>query len=497
MTSHACFAAARLSLPWCRAVRSMAAVVAGAVAAVASLLAQPATPTRPHHPDIKYQSPASLGAASYAKILCSAVFVSGRDVAEAQRNSAFFLMAEPDRAEPVTVAVDRDAQRVRATVKGVTRTAAFYGDQGCVIHPEEQDRVFYTPTPVHSSLADAATMPWPMGDAAATAPWPATLDRAAVTAAVDLAFADPEALTAAMVVVHKGQIIGERYLTGISKDTQLESWSMGKSLTATLIGIEIRRGTFALDDPAPVPAWRRPGDPRGAIRIRDVMQMSSGLSFTGQDDRHLDPRTQYHDHFFIYAGAVDAFSYATSSPVEFAPGVVGRYRNSDPMTLGFLVRQAVAQRGEIYLTYPQRALFDRIGIRRQVLEPDPWGNFLLSGYDYGTARNWARIGMLYLQDGMWNGTRLLPEGFTTFVRTPAPAWQRKEYGAQFWVNGEGQWNLPRDAYFMSGAGGQHTFVVPSHDLVVVRMGHQRGAAVGARLLNRSLAALVAAIDASR
>ncbi len=146
------------------------------------------------------------------------------------------------------------------------------------------------------------------------------------------------------------------------------------------------------------------------------------------------------------------------------------------MTLGFLVRQAVEARGEDYLTYPQRALFDRIGIRRQVLEPDPWGNFLLSGYDYGTARNWARLGMLYLQDGVWQGQRLLPEGFTTFVRTPAPAWKRKEYGGQFWVNGEGQWNLPRDAYFMSGAGGQHTFVVPSHDLVVVRMGHQRGRA---------------------
>ena len=83
---------------------------------------------------------------------------------------------------------------------------------------------------------------------------------------------------------------------------------------------------------------------------------------------------------------------------------MGRYRNSDPMTLGFLVRQAVEKRGEEYLTYPQRALFDRIGIRRQVLETDPWGNFLLSGYDYGTARNWARLGLLYLRDGVWNGT---------------------------------------------------------------------------------------------
>ena len=113
-----------------------------------------------------------------------------------------------------------------------------------------------------------------------------------------------------------------------------------------------------------------------------------------------------------------------------------------------------------------------------MLEPDPWGNFLLSGYDYGTARNWARLGLLYLRDGVWNGQRLLPEGFAKFVSTPAPAWRRPEYGGQFWVNGDGKWNLPRDAYFMSGAGGQHTFVVPSHDLVVVRMGHQRGAPVG-------------------
>jgi CubicO group peptidase (beta-lactamase class C family) len=300
-----------------------------------------------------------------------------------------------------------------------------------------------------------------------------------------------------MVVVHKGQIVGERYMARITKDTQLESWSMGKSLTATLVGLEIQRGSFRLDDPAPVPAWRRPGDPRGAIRVRDVMQMSSGLSFTGQDDRHLDPTTQYHDHFFIYAGAVNAFAYATSSPVEFAPGVVGRYRNSDPMTLGFLVRQAVEARGEHYLTHPQRALFDRIGIRRQVLEPDPSGNFLLSGYDYGTARNWARLGMLYLQDGVWQGQRLLPEGFARFVSTPAPAWKRKEYGGQFWVNGEGQWNLPREAYFMSGAGGQHVFIVPSHDLVVVRMGHQRGAPVGTKTLDQSLAAIVAAVEASR
>ncbi|MDH4066221.1 MAG: beta-lactamase family protein, partial [Acidobacteriota bacterium] len=438
-----------------------------------------------------------LGAASYAKILCSAVFVSGREVEEARRNSAYFLMAEPDRTSPIAVDVDRQAQRVRVTVQGVTRTAAFYGDQGCVIHPEDHDGVHFTPVPVRTTLPDAASQRWPMGDAPSGEPWPAGVDRAGVQAAVDVAFSDPEALTAAMVVLYKGQIVGERYMPGITKDTQLESWSMGKSLTATLVGLVVKDGAFGLDDPAPVPDWRRPGDPRGAIRVRDVMHMSSGLSFTGQDDRWMDPRTQYHDHFFIYAGAVDAFKYAISSPVEFAPGTVGRYRNSDPMTLGYLVRQAVERRGEQYLTWPQRALFDRIGIRRQVLEPDPWGNFLLSGYDYGTARNWARLGLLYLQDGVWNGQRLLPEGWTSFVSTPAPAWRRREYGGQFWVNGEGQWNLPRSAYFMSGAGGQHTFIVPSHDLVVVRMGHQRGAPVGTKLLNESLAAIITAVEAAR
>ena len=466
--------------------------------ATTTIVAQRATPpTRSHHPDIPYQSPTSLGAASYAKILCSAVFVSGRQVDEARQNSAYFLMNEPDRKKTIDAAVDRDMKRVRVTVDGVTRTAAFYGDQGCVIHPQDHDGIHFTPVAVRTALPDANAQPWPMGDAPSKASWPAKLDRARVKAAVDLAFADPAGLTAAMVVLYKGEIVGERYMDGITKDTQLESWSMGKSLGATLVGLAIRDGAFTLDDPAPVPEWRRPGDPRGAIRVRDVMRMSSGLSFTGQDDRWMDPTWQYHDHFFIYAGAVDAFRYAISSPVEFAPNTVGRYRNSDPMALGFLVRQTVEQRGEAYLTYPQRALFDRIGIRKQVLEPDPWGNFLISGYDYGTARNWARLGLLYLRDGVWNGQRLLPEGFTTFVSTPAPAWPRPEYGGQFWINGVGQWNLPREAYFMAGAGGQHTFIVPSHDLVVVRMGHQRGAAVGTRRLNESLTAIVAAIEADR
>src|SRR5581483_7196491 len=122
-------------------------LIASTLSGVASLQSA-VPPTRPHHPDVPYQSPAPLGAASHAKILCSAVFVSGRDVDEARKNSAYFLMAEPDRARPVKVKVDRQARRVRVSLQDVTRTAAFYGDQGCVIHPEDYDGVHFTPTPV-------------------------------------------------------------------------------------------------------------------------------------------------------------------------------------------------------------------------------------------------------------------------------------------------------------------------------------------------------------
>jgi CubicO group peptidase (beta-lactamase class C family) len=274
--------------------------------------------------------------------------------------------------------------------------------------------------------------------------------------------------------VHGGRIVAERYGEGIDRDTQLESWSMGKSITAALIGLLVRDGHFGLDDPAPVDEWQRPGDPRSRITMADLMRMSSGLEFSLWEDPGEWVEKGFPDHVLVYTGAVDAFRFSITRPAEFPPGTVGRYRNCDPLTLGYLIRETVRARGEEYLTFPQRALFDRIGIRKQVLETDAYGNFLLTGFDYGTARNWARLGMLFLQDGVWQGERILPEGFVDFVRTPAPAWEKPEYGGQFWVNGTGEWALPTDAYYMGGAGGQHVFIVPSHDLVIVRMGHQRG-----------------------
>jgi CubicO group peptidase (beta-lactamase class C family) len=248
-------------------------------------------------------------------------------------------------------------------------------------------------------------------------------------------------------------------------------------------------GHLKLEAPAPVSEWQKPGDPRGKIRLMDLLRMSSGLRFT------RDMGGPYPDHFFIYTGAIDAFSYSVSRPPEFPPNTVGRYRNCDPLTLGYIVKRTVTARGEEYLTYPQRGLFDLIGIRRQVLETDPYGNFLLTGYDYGTVRNWARIGLLYLNDGVWQGKRLIPKEFVDFVRTPAPAWEQPEYGGQFWVNGNNAWNLPRDAYLASGSGGQHTFIVPSHDLVIVRMGHHAGGRASREAVRAAQKEILAAVPA--
>jgi CubicO group peptidase (beta-lactamase class C family) len=468
------------------------------VALLTRSTAQPAPQVVQQPPYTVVGTPTELGLAGYAKILCSAVFVSGRDPDEAAKTSAYW-MVPTEQQEKVTWDVDRAQKLVRATVSGITREARSYGDQGCIItHPARVGKpaIFFTPVAVKTTLPAATTEPWPMGDLVKAAPPDQTIDRAKLDAAVDAAFADPAALTAAFLVVYKGRIVAERYGPGITKDTQLESWSMGKSIISTLFSLLVKDGTYTIDQPAPVPLWRSPDDPRSKIRNSDLLHMSGGLKFMGNQEPGAPANQGYPDHYYIYTGAVNVFEYAINRPSEFPPNTEGRYRNCDPLTIGYLIKEAVIRRGEQYLTWPQRALFDRIGIRRQVIETDPYGNFILTGYDFGTARNWARLGLLYAQDGVWQGTRILPEGWTRFVSTLAPAWKRPVYGGLFWINGDGGWNLPKDAYLMAGAGGQNTFIVPSHDLVIVRMGHFRGAAAGRRTTNAALAKVMEAIPKS-
>jgi CubicO group peptidase (beta-lactamase class C family) len=436
-------------------------------------------------------------AASNAKVLCSAFYVSGRDLAEARAHSLRF---DPPGSR---IRLEEAEPGVSVSMAGlIERRAVFTGDQGCVALPDDRESVAFDPVRVESRLPPPETLDWPMGDRLPEEPATAIdLDR--LESAVEVAFADPADLTAAFVVVHRGRLVAERYALGTTRDTQLESWSMGKSVTATLVGILVREGALRLDQPAPVAEWQHRSDPRAKITVADLLRMSSGLRFSFPTIEGHEGTARpalgallwggVPDHVRIYAGMEDVFRFALDAPAEHPPGRVGRYRNCDPLVLGAVVRRTLEARGDDYLSWPQRALFDRIGVRRQVLETDVHGNFILTGYDYGTARGWARLGLLYLRDGIWQGERLLPEGFVEFVSTPAPAWSEPLYGGSFWLNRTGRAPLPDDAYWMGGDGEQRVVIVPSLHLVVVRLGHVAGGDSAVPGLARALELVAAAV----
>jgi len=436
----------------------------------------------------------------FAKTLCSAVFVTGLDADFAAENVGFFSGPYEYRDQVVRREIDNDGRRVHLTLPdGVVRTAKLNGDHGCVTLPIGAEDVFFEPVDIRSNVPVADATVWPMGDVLPDTPVPDEIDLDTVREAIDAAFTPADALTGSFVVTHKGRIIGERYGDGLTMHTPLESWSMGKSLTATLMGVLIQQGVYDLYESAPIPEWQTAGDPRQQIRIADILRMSSGLRFRGVADPDLDPALGYLDHLYVYTGSINSFEWAATRPQQWPPNTIGRYRNSDPVLTNYMVRLGVEGRGGEYLSFPQRELFDKLGIDGMVLETDPYGNYLLQGYELAPARDWARLGNLYLQDGVWNGERILPEGYVDFVSTVAPAWEndgRPIYGGFFWINGTETFPIPRDAYYMSGAGGQNTIIIPSHDLVVVRQGHYRGARAGGQALRRALALLMKAIPAS-
>ena len=457
----------------------------------------PELPTRWEPPP---GDPLEHSAAGFAKVLCSAIFITGRDAATAARDDGFFVSPLGDRATLKAPVVDRERRAVSVTLpNGVTRTAKFYDDQGCVTLPRGADSAYFVPERFRLRRATAAAARWPEGDVdlVENRSLPREIDSAKLTAAVAAAFDPPDGLTAAFVVAYKGEIVAERYANGATYNTPLPGWSMGKSLTATLVGQLVHEGVYSLWAPAPVDEWQRDDDPRKAIRLADLLRMSSGLRFMAPQDPDFDPKRGYPDHLYVYTGAIDGHRWAITRPPQWPPNTVGRYRNSDPLALNHLIRKAVVAKGMNYLRYPQEHLFDRLGIHTMTLETDPYGNFLLQGYELGSARDWLRLGLLYLQDGMWRGERLLPAGWVDFVRTPAPAWARPEYGGMFWLNRTGRWPVPEDAFFMSGVGGQNTIIIPTHDLVVVRMGHYRGADSGTKALRRALELLMQAVPPVR
>jgi CubicO group peptidase (beta-lactamase class C family) len=438
--------------------------------------------------------------AGFAKILCSAVFITGLDPADAAENVGGFTSPFEERAHVVDTVVDFENQSVALTLaSGVTRTAKRYASQGCVAHAIGEDSVRFIPSTVQPRLPDPAETPWPMGDVLPAEPWPAEVDSVRFAEAIDVGFGPPEARTLGLLVTYRGRVLGERYGDGVDMHTPFESWSMGKSLTGTLMGVLIQQGAYDLWQPAPIPEWQAPDDPRQAIRIGDIMRMSSGIRIRAPQDPDYDASMGYPDHVYFYTGTTNAFQWAATRPQQWEPNTVGRYRNSDPVLTNYLIRLAVEARGEDYHAFPQRHLFDKIGIRNAVMETDIYGNFLTQGYEFLPPRDWARLGNLYLQDGVWNGERILPEGYVDYVRTLAPAWVadgRPIYGGGFfWRNGDGGWPVPESAFAMLGAGGQSATIIPTHQLVVVRLGKYTGSRAGGEALDRAFELLVEAVPA--
>ena len=289
----------------------------------------------------------------FAKVMCSAVFITGLDPDFAAENVGYFTSPYADRKNAAKPVIDRSKKEVRVALpNGVVRTAKYYGDQGCVTLPIGADSVSFTPRRVPSVLSSA--QPWPMGDVLPATPFPREVDTTKVRQAVDAAFEFPAEMTAAFVVTWKGRLIGERYGAGITPNTPLESWSMGKSLTATLMGILIKRGVYDLWQTAPIPEGQTPGDPRAKIRIADIMHMSSGLRIRAPQDPDFDPALGYPDHLYLYTGSVNSFHYAATRPQQWPPNTVGRYRNTDPVLMNYLIRLGVEKRGEDYLSFPRR-----------------------------------------------------------------------------------------------------------------------------------------------
>lgn len=366
------------------------------------------------------------------------------------------------------------------TLNGRTAYARKFGDQGVAVVSSVDDEPAFVPQEVPRDTYTGIKTPLDQVDVSAEA-GATGLEVAAIQAAEDLVFENPRHMTNAFVVLHKGELISERYLDPFDAETRFESWSMGKSLAATLFGVALQQGHVELDSSDLFADWS--GDERANIRARDLLNMASGLHFTGSYGRTEDSSRKqeggnFLDHIYVYAGGVNSHEFCLKKPLEDPPGTSGRYRNCDPLlTMGLLRERACGGDIEAFLTWPYEQLLNQIGANGMILETDRHGHFLISGHDYGRARDWARLGQLHLQRGAWGSEQIIPEHYADFMRTPARhAWPKGHaYGGFCYVNSDKIMpTLPEDAFIMSGGGRQRVVMVPSLDLVIVRLGHING-----------------------
>jgi CubicO group peptidase (beta-lactamase class C family) len=269
------------------------------------------------------------------------------------------------------------------------------------------------------------------------------------------------------VVVRDGRIIGERYAPGFHDHMPLPGWSMTKAVVGTLAGILVADGSLALNDRELLPEWKRP-DPRADITVEDLLRMRSGLRFV---ENYSNPGSDVVRMLFEQK---DAAAFAARLPLKHTPGTVWSYSSGTTNILCRIIRDRVGDAD--YLEWPRRVLFEPIGMSSAVMEPDAAGTFVGSSFMLATARDWARLGQLYLDGGMWQGRRVISENWIRFAMTPTP--QAVNYGAHWYLrlnpelggDTDEAARIPGDAFHALGHEGQTLTVVPSRSLVIVRLG---------------------------
>jgi CubicO group peptidase (beta-lactamase class C family) len=424
-----------------------------------------------------YLAQIPIGCAFKAKALCAAVFLAGRDPVVVEREDMGFSPL----FRVFTANIDREGRSVTCSLfgTGIYEQKAMHVDKlGAVLLSGVEERVIREWKPLLSPPEPVrpAALPWPRGDLMPAFPAPANIDMAKITSAVDGLFAEPHPMkklyTRAVLIVHKGRIIAERYGEGITIDTPLLSWSIAKSFTNAIVGILVKQGKISLKVPTAVPEWQKTDDPRHSITLDQLLRMSSGLEWV--EAYAEQPVSDVNVMLFLKP---DMAAFAASKPLAVHPDTLWRYSSGTTNLICRYLREILGSR-DAYWDFPRRELFNKLGMRSATWGTDATGTFVGSSFLYATARDYARFGMLYLNDGVWQGERILPEGWVAYSTTPTPAAPKGQYGAHFWLNrgkdsepGSRLYpQLPDDSFFARGYQGQIIAIIPSRQLVIVRLG---------------------------
>ncbi|MBZ5856505.1 serine hydrolase domain-containing protein [Flavihumibacter profundi] len=409
-----------------------------------------------------------------AKMACSCVFLSGRELenVEAEELGSFPL-------KMASIKLDTSDHSVTASLFGMARQKAIYRPGlGCTLVneiPEAEIRRQLIKLATHPDI-NQDTIPWPQGDLLPDS-FPPGVQREKLEKAVQYAFTekDPGKLwrTRGVIVLYDGKLVAEHYAPGFDRHTPMLSWSMAKSITGTLIGILVGQGKLNVHQPAPVQEWRSVKDGRENISLENLLQQTSGLDF----EENYSKSSSATNMLFRRA---DMGAFTASIPYRDRPGTKFYYTSGNTNVLSRIIRQTVGE--QEYHAFPAKVLFHKLGMFSAVMEPDASGTFVGSSYVFANARDWARFGLFYANNGIWGTERILPENWVKEATTPCPVAPQGEYGYQFWLNAGQAGNavnrkfpdLPSDMYYADGYEGQFVFIIPSKKLVVVRLGQTAG-----------------------